>query len=113
MAQGGAKRTAYSRIREVTLQAGDWQFLGVMGKECIGKSKIPFCIFKINRVDFLRHGRGTDLPFDSGLLKIAITDVSPDILRKINQYGIGQTDEVKILNPVVVRQNLRCSQGRG
>src|SRR5215211_1087150 len=93
VAQGSAKRTAYGRIREVALQAGDGQFLGVVDKEPIGKSKIPFCIFKSNWVDFLRHRRGAHLSFDNGLLKIAITNVTPHVLRKINQNGICQTEE--------------------
>src|SRR5688572_9590923 len=83
-----------------------------MGEESICEAEIPFGIVKINRVDLLRHRRRTHFAFDDRLFQISITDVAPDVLRKVNEDGIGQAHRIKITNPIIVGKDLSREQIR-
>src|SRR3990172_5692885 len=81
-----------------------------MREKRIGNAKITFCVFKVNRIDFLRHGRRTYLTLNYRLFENAVTDIAPDILGEIDQNRIGQTQGVEIANPVIVWQDLSRHQ---
>lgn len=43
-------------ITKVSLISGNWKFVEEMVQEGAANAKISLGIFKINRVDFMRHG---------------------------------------------------------
>jgi diketogulonate reductase-like aldo/keto reductase len=70
------------------VQTRDGQLLGVVGEERIRHAEIAFGVFKVNRVDLLRHGGRTDFARYDGLFEISVADVTPDILGEVDQDGI-------------------------
>jgi len=56
MSYGNADISLYRGISQVTLPTGYWQFHRKVTQDGIGESEVPFSVFEINRIDFVRHG---------------------------------------------------------
>ena len=57
MRECDAEIPQHSRIRQITLPARNRQLVGEMPQQHIGDAEIAFGVFKINRIDLVRHGR--------------------------------------------------------
>src|SRR5437868_6121722 len=79
-----------------------------MFKDRISKTKIPFCIFKIDRINFMRHSRRSDFSFLNPLLEIIHRNVLPNITAKVNENGIDPFQVIKKSSQVIVVLNLSC-----
>ena len=60
IAERNAKVALHGRIREISLPAGNRQFLGKMAEHRTGHAEVAFRIFEIDRVDLVRHRRRAD-----------------------------------------------------
>src|SRR3989344_5014536 len=78
-----------------------------MIEECVGDAEIAFCIFKINRIDLVRHRARSDLSFFHLLHYPAVRNVAPHVLREIDEDRIDTTHVVEELRVGVMRLNLR------
>src|SRR5688500_2523902 len=78
-----------------------------MFKQGIGDTEIAFCIFKIDRIYFMRHGRRTYFAFYRTLLEIFHRNIGPHITAEIDQYVIDPFHGVEMRGQVVVMFDLR------
>src|ERR1700754_3251653 len=79
-----------------------------MLQQSIRNTQVAFCIFKIYRVYFMRHGTAANFAFFSLLLKIIHADVGPHIPAKIYDDGIDAFDGVKMCSERIKMFYLSC-----
>ena len=77
----------------------------------VGQAQIAFGIFKINGVDFVRHGTGSHFTRLDFLLEIIHGNVRPNVAAQINQDGVDALQVVKVGRQVVVVFDLRGGEG--
>ena len=77
-----------------------------MPQQCVGQAEIAFRIFKINRIDFVRHRRGTDLAGFQLLPEQTQRDIAPDVAVKVDQNRIDTDKGVEQLGQSIVRFDL-------
>ncbi len=78
-----------------------------MSEDRVRQPDVAFTVFKVNRVNLVRHGRGADLALDGLLPEIAHGNVGPHVAVKIEQDVVPPRHGVKQLGHVVVRFDLR------
>ena len=87
--------------------------VGKRGREVmqqgVAQAKVRFGIFKVDRIDLMRHGRGAHLMTVGSLPEVPQGDVGPHITGKVNRDGVEAQQDVKQLCHVVVRFDL-CGQ---
>src|SRR5690606_41550137 len=74
-----ARVAEYGRVREVALQSRYRKFGRKMFEQGIGNPQVSLGIFEVDRVNFMRHGRRTNLALGDFLLEIIHRDVGPDV----------------------------------
>ncbi len=107
MGQGNAAVSERSGVCEIALPTGDREFLCEVFKECVGDAQVSFGIFKVDGVDFVGHGGGTDFALDGALAEVAEGDVSPEVTGQIDQDGVGTCDGMEQFGDPVVGFDLR------
>jgi hypothetical protein len=65
------------------------QLLAHVLKQGIGQAQVAFGVFKVNRIDFVRHGRRANLTGLESLLEITQRHIAPNVTRQIDQDSIG------------------------
>ena len=106
--QGHTHVAQNGRVGQIALPAADGQFFTQVAQQCVGQAQVAFGIFKVNRIDLVRHGGGADLTVFEALLEIANADIAPDIAGKVDQDGVATSHGVKKLGHVVMWLNLNA-----
>src|SRR5690606_20663455 len=106
VAHAHAHVAQHGRVGQVTLPAGNRQFLCHVGQHRVGQAEVAFGVFKVNRVDLVRHGGRAHFTGNGALLKVAVGNISPDITVKIDQDGVVTGEGIEQLGDVIVRFNL-------
>ncbi len=96
----------HGAVSQVALKATDRQLLGQMPKKRICQAEVPFRVFKIDRIDLVRHCRGTDLAGPHLLLEVVQTHITPEVAAEIDQDRVGSRDRIEQLGHVVMRLDL-------
>ena len=78
-----------------------------MGIQGVGNTEITLGILKIDRIDLVRHGRGTHFTGNGFLLEVTERNIGPEITAKIYQHGIKTGQRIKLLGHVVMGFDLR------
>ena len=73
-----------------------------MPEQCIGNAQVAFGIFKINGVDLMGHGGGTDFTGNGFLLEETVGNIAPDVAADINQDGVVTADGVKQFGHIIM-----------
>ncbi len=108
--KGGAAVAQCGGVGQVALPTGDREFLCEVFEQRVGDTEIAFGIFKVDGVDFVRHGRGSDFAVDRALSKISKRDVPPEIAGKIDEDGVASCDGMEEFSDPVVGFDL-CGVG--
>ena len=106
--QGHTHVAQNGRVGQISLPAADGQFFTQVAQQCVGQAQVAFGIFKVNRIDLVRHGGGADLTVFEALLEIANADVAPDVAGKVDQNGVATSHGVEQLGHVVMRLDLNA-----
>ena len=101
-----AEVTQHGRVGQVTLPAGNRQFACQMLQYRVGKAQIPFGVFEVDRVNFMRHGGRTNLTSNGFLFEVVKGDITPDVTVKVDQNGVEARNAIKQFGNVVVRFDL-------
>ena len=80
--------------------------MGQVVEQGVRQSQVALGVFKINRVDFVRHSGRSHFTLDSALLEITQGNVAPDVAIEINQYGVEPCQGIKKFCHVIVGFNL-------
>ena len=97
-----AEVTQHGGVGQVTLPAGNWQFACQVLQYRVGKAQIPFGVFEVNRVNFMRHGGRTNLTSNGFLFEVVKGDITPDVTVKVDQNGVEARNAIKQFGNVVV-----------
>ena len=73
-----------------------------MFQEGIGYSEVTLRVFKVNRIDLMRHSRRAYFACFDTLLEIVHGDIRPYISVEVYQYGIDTLHKVKKSRHMVV-----------
>ena len=73
-----------------------------MFENCIGNTEIAFAVFKIDGIDFVRHGARPDLSGFDFLFEIFHRDVLPEIAVEVYQDGIDAAQSVEDRRQIIV-----------
>ena len=83
---GGTLHVALGRrITEIALQTGNRKLIGQMVKNSIAQAEVSFGIFKVNRIDFMRHRRRAYFAGNGFLFEVAEGDIEPHIAVEVEQ----------------------------
>src|SRR5690606_16848505 len=77
-----------------------------MRQQRISQTKVAFGVFKVDRIDFVRHGGRTNLAFFQTLLEVTQRDITPDITVQIQQNSVGARHGIEQHSHPVVRLDL-------
>ena len=108
VAQAHAHVAQHGRVGQVALPAANRQLLAQVLEHRIGQAQIALGVFKVNRVDLVRHGGRANLTCLELLLEVAHAHIAPNIACQVNQNGVAARHRVKQLGHVVVRLNLNA-----
>ena len=108
MSHGNTYIAQHGRVRQITLQTTDRQFLCQKTKNGIGYAHITFRILKINRVHLMGHCTRTDLTGLDFLFEILHRDIHPEIAVQVNNNGINTAHSIKDCTQPVVVRDLCC-----
>ena len=88
VAQRHANVAQHSGVGQVTLPAADRQLFRQVLEQRVGQAQVAFGVFKVNRVDFVRHGGGANFARLQALLEVTQRDVAPNVAFKLGGgYG--------------------------
>ena len=104
--QCDAEVAQHGRVREVALPARDGKLVGKVPQQRIGDTEVTLGIFKVDRVDLVRHRGGADFARDRPLTQVAKADVPPCVTRKIHEDDVRCGECVAVLADPVVRLDL-------
>ena len=104
--QGHAHVAQHGAVGQVALPAADGQLFREVAQQCVGQAQVAFGVFKVDRVDLVRHGAGANLAGLQALLEVAQAHIAPDVAREVYQNGVGARHGIKQLGHVVVRLDL-------
>ena len=71
-------------------------------------AEVAFGIFKIDRIDLVRHSRRANLVLCDLLLEIAQRDVSPEVPTQVDQDRVVAHERMRVLGRPVMGFDLRC-----
>jgi predicted RNA-binding protein len=77
-----------------------------MIQKSVGDAEIAFGVFKVDRIDLVRHRGAADFAFLELLLEEAHGDVAPDVAVEVDENRVGAFDLVEEFGHVVVRFDL-------
>ena len=95
-------------VCQISLQSSNRQFISEEGKHCICNTQVSFAVFKIYRINLVRHCRRPDFTFYRTLFYPTIGNITPNILTEIYQNHINTFHAVEYSGKTVVRFNLCC-----
>src|SRR5579871_3086647 len=78
-----------------------------MLEERVGDAEIALGIFKIDRIDLMRHDRGAGLALDTALAEIADRNVAPHVATETEQNSIDAGNGREHLCDKIVALDLR------
>src|SRR5690625_702453 len=70
VAKGGTQRALHGGIAQIALKARDRQLGGQVSEHGVGQAQIALAVFKINGIDLVRHGGGSNLALNQTLTEI-------------------------------------------
>ncbi len=71
----------------------------------VGKAQIPFGVFEVDRVNFMRHGGRTNLTSNGFLFEVVKGDITRQY-SKVDQNSVEARNAIKQFGNVVVRFDL-------
>ena len=77
-----------------------------MAQQRIGDAQIAFRVFKVDRVDLVRHGRAAHFAFLDLLLEVTQRDIAPHVAVQVDQDGVHPAHRLEQLGHVIVRLDL-------
>src|SRR6185437_286062 len=88
MAERHAEIAQHGGVGEIALPAGDGELVREVPQQRVGDAEVALRVLEIDRVDFVRHGRGADLGRGRALLEIAEGDVAPEVAAEIERKSV-------------------------
>ena len=77
-----------------------------MPQQRIGHADIALGIFEVNRIDLVRHGRGSNLAGLESLPEKTQRDIAPDVAIQIQHHGVGAGQGIEHLGQRIMRFDL-------
>ena len=109
VAQCHAHITKRRRIGQISLKPRNAEFVGKHAEQCIASFAVALRVFELNRVDFMRHSRRTNLPINRFLADIIHRNIEPEILVNVNQNVRKHSNCIEQFGHPVMVFDLRCN----
>ena len=106
IAHAYAHITQYGAVGQVALPTGNRQFFGQKAQYGIGHTEVAFGVFKVDRIDFVRHGGRTDFACFDFLFEVTQRNVAPNIAVEVDQNRVDTADGLEEFRHIVVRLDL-------
>ena len=81
-------------------------FADKVAEHGVGEAEVAFGVFKVDRIDLVRHGRGTDFAGDRFLLEIAQRDIAHRSRQRSIRMVLKRLDGIEQFGHVIVRLDL-------
>src|SRR5690606_36928600 len=73
----------------------------------VGEAQIALGVLEVDRIDLVRHGRGSHFAGDCSLFEITERNIAPNVSIEIDQDGVETSEGVKQLGDIIMWFDLR------